>query len=267
MPSRLDKRLEIINRLNDLKYKENREMERLKRKKSMIQDSIPENYIIKGNQEEIELQLKRIKREKKEKQQNIKNIMKVLLETSKKYLNYKSSIRRLEQLTFMEQDIQFYKTFILKKKIHAKISNWNNNSLLKNIKKNIPTDIIYYICEFFHYETKCNLLESKYNPLKLINKLSIININKFISVIFCYDILNCNNILNNETKEIIILKYETFYNCKVDENINKRIKRNYYDTRIFFKNIVLSFRPNCFQILYGLYKLIILLYKSENRVK
>jgi hypothetical protein len=263
MSSRLDKRLEKINRLNDLKYKENREMERLKRKKSMIQDSISENYILKGNQEELELQLKKIKKEKKDKQQNIKNIIKILLETSKKYYIFKSNIRRLEQLTYMEQDIQFYKTFILKKKIHAKISKWNNDSLLINIKNIIPTDIINYICEFFLYETKCNLLESKYNPLKIINKLSIININKIISIIFCQDILNCSDILDNETKEIIILKYETFYNCKVDENINKRIKRNYYDTRIFFKNIILSFRPNCFQILYGLYKLIVLLYKSE----
>ena len=267
MSARLNKRLEIINKVNELKHKENREMERLKRKKTMIQDSIKENYIIKGNFEEIEQQIKRMKKEKKDKQKNIQMIMKLLLEISRKYYNYKSTIRYLEQLTYMEQDIQFYKTFILKKKIHAKITKCNNDSILQNIKNNLPSDIIHYIQKFFTYDTKCNLLECKYNPLKIINKLSISNINKIISVIFSKEILYCNDIIDEETKEIIIIKYEIFYNDKVTENINQRKKRNIYDTRLFFKNIVLSFRPSCFKILYGLYKLIILLYKHEYKVK
>jgi len=267
MSARLNKRLKTINSLFELKCEENIERERLIRNKISLEKSITENFIITGSLQEIQEQVKVLKREKREKQRKIQVIMNQLYITSKQYYNYKGAIRRLEQLSFMEEDIQFYKTFIFKQKIHSTIKKYNDDLFLININLKLPTDIIIYISDFFTYETQCDLLESKYKPLILINKLSILNINKILSVIYSNDILECKNIIDESTKEIIILKYEIFYNCKIYDNVNLKIKRNIYDTKLFFKNIVLSFRPNCFQILNGLYKLIILLYKTEQIVK
>lgn len=265
MSSRLNKRIENINKLDNLQCIEKKNTERLKRKKILLEESFTENYIITGNLNNIQEQLNVLKREKRDKQRQIQSTINKIMESSKYYFNYRGAIRRLEQLTFMEQDIQFYKTYILKKKINSNITKYNDNLLLNKINIILPIEIIRYIQSFFTYDTECSLLESKYYPFKLMNKLSIKNINKILNIIYCKDILNCKNLINDETREIIILKYEIFYNCKVYENKNLKIKRNKYDERLFFKNIVLSFQPNCLNFLYDIYKYIILLYKYEKQ--
>lgn len=166
----------------------------------------------------------------------------------------------------MEKDILFYKNYIFKKN-NPKHNHYDDDYLLQNINLKLPEDIILYIQQYFTFETKCALLESKYNPLKIMNYLSIFNVHKIINIIFNTDILECNEMMDEETRKIIIFRYEIFYNCKVNENINIRIKRSKYDERIFLKNIVLSFRPTCLNFLYGLYKFIILLYNYENTEK
>ena len=62
--------------------------------------------------------------------------------------------------------------------------------------------------------------------------------------------------IDEDTKETILFKYTTFYDCRPFE---EPIIRNITDERVFLKNIVLSFKPNHHTMLFGLYRFIILL--------
>jgi hypothetical protein len=205
----------------------------------------------------MEYQLKQLKKETKERENKMKEIRKTIIKNKIIYIKNKKTIARLYQLTEMEEDIkQDFKNTNIN-------TNTNTNLDLKKMKKNLPDELLRYIQEYFTYETKYLLLESKYKPFQVINKFNTYITRQIIKIMFNKDI-NKYLFLNNEIEDIIIQKYTLFYDCLLpDENNILKIKRNIKDEKIFLKHIIHSFRETCPDILYGLYKFIILLNKCK----
>jgi hypothetical protein len=259
--TRLQQRKETIELMTNYRNREKKENERLKRKKEVLEQSLQNYYTITGSLEEIEMETKRIKKERNEKQVNINNLIIQISKTVQRYFNFRNSIRRLQQLTYMEEDIQFYywygrqtNIFSTKKKTDLVIT----NPLLLTIKKDIPDVMMDLILEYIPYETKCDLLENKYDPIKLINKFRTRHIMEFLNKIYQSQLLES---LDTETNQHIVSKFKTFYDCLHTDEIRFRMKRNITDERVFLKNIILSFKPKHSKIMYDLFKLIIVVSK------
>jgi hypothetical protein len=204
------------------------------------------------------MELNKIKKEKKESEQKLIQTCYHLMMVRNRQLKYNKDIKRLQQLTYMEEDLEFYYWYSNQTNLFSKQKVVLTDPLLLKINNELPNEIINCIQEHFTFETRALLLESKYNPLKIINKFNSYQISKIIKVIFSKFILKC---LNEETTNAILNKFTTFYNCTPLEEPMNRIKRKITDERVFLKNIVLSFKPNQHSILFELYKYIILLNK------
>jgi len=233
-----------------------------KRQQRILEESLNKNYVLTGNIKDIEIQLKSIKKEKREKERKIDKLETKIIKTYNNYKYYRDSINRLKQINYMQEDIDFYKNYKLNQKIFNKINDKNNNNILKIISYSIPDDIINYIKEFLCFETRCNLLEQKYNPLKIINTLPKFKIQQYIKILI-QNINSFNLIINTETLNIISYIHNTFYNCDLTKHNQPKIKRNITDERLFLKNIILSFRPSCIDILFKIYKEIIIYKKVK----
>lgn len=263
--TRLQQRNETIVQLTNYRNIEKKENERLKRKKEMLEQFLQNYHTITGTLEEIEIETKRIKKERNEKQVNINNLINQISKTVQRYFNFRNSIRRLQQLTYMEEDVQFYYWYSKQMNIFTtkKKSSLNNlvitDPLLLTIKNNIPDEIMNLIQEYIPYETKCNLLETKHDPIKLINKFKTRHITEILNKIYQSELLES---LDTETNQHIVSKFTTFYDCYHTDETRFRIKRNITDERVFLKNIILSFKPKHSKIMYNLYKLIIVAHKN-----
>ena len=263
--TRLQKRIEKMEELTNFQQGEIKENERLKRKKEMLEQTNCNIYTITGTIEEIEMELKRIKREKEEKKQKLKKIINQIVITWKKFLNFKKNIRQLQQLTYMEDDINFYywyskQMFIFPIKRKNASDSIIIEPILKSVKK-LPDELINYIQEYLPYETKCSLLEHKYDPIRIINKFKPSHINEMIHKIFYNASLLSS--LDYETKENINVKFNTFYDCRFpQEQRIMKAKRNITDQRLFLKNIILSLKPKFPNIMYDLFKIIIIVHKN-----
>jgi len=262
--ARLQRRLDIIEGLKNLVKSEIKENERLKRKKEMLEQSNCNSYTITGTIEEMEVELKRIKREKDEKKQKLQKIINQIVFGWRKFLNFKKSIRQLQQLTYMEEDIEFYywyskQSFIFPIKRKNASDTIIIEPILKSVKK-LPDELINYIQEFLTFETKSNLLENKYDPIKLINKFKNRHIVEFINKI--YD-LSLFETLDEETQENINVKFNTFYDCTypLEQRIMRK-KRNITEERLFLKNIILALKPKHSNIMFKLFKVIIIAHKN-----
>jgi len=203
------------------------------------------------------METKRMKKEINEKQANLNNVIHQISKSVQRYFNFRYSIRRLQQLTYMEEDIQFYywygnqmNIFPAKKKSNVVVT----DPLLLTIKNDIPDEMMNLIQEYIPYETKCDLLENKYDPIKLINKFKTRHIMEILNKIYQSQLLES---LDTETNQQIITKFQTFYDCLHTDELRFRIKRNITDERIFLKNIILSFKPKYPKIIYDLFKLIV----------
>jgi hypothetical protein len=258
--SRLNTRLENIARLTQLKNDEKKEKVRLIRKKEMVESLLHVNYTITGNLDEMQMEIRRIRKERKEAEQKMVKTCKQILRVNEKCFQYKLAIKRLQQLTYLEEDIEFYYWYSNQNNLFTKKVNKHlviTDPLLLKIKNDLPDEIINVVQEYFTYETKSILLESKYDPIKLINKFNSYQINGIIETIFGNFVMK---LLDEDTKDNILFKYRTFYDCNPNSG-EETLIRNITDERVFLKNIVLSFKPYQHKILYGLYRLIILLNK------
>jgi hypothetical protein len=257
--TRLNTRLENIARLTKLKNEEKTESIRLMRKKEMVESLLYVNYTITGNLNEMQMEIMRLKKERKEAEQKMIKTCKQILRAKEKYFQYKLAIKRLQQLTYMEEDIEFYYWFSNQNNLFSKKVNKNlviTDPLLLKIKNGLPDEIIKVVQEYLTYENKAILLESKYDPIKLINKFNSYQISEIIKTIFSDLVLES---IDEDTRENIIFKFRTFYDC--NPYLGEPIIRNITDERVFLKNIVLSFKPNQHKILFGLYRFIIVLNK------
>lgn len=258
--SRLNTRLENIARLTKLKNDEKKERIRLTRKIEMVENLLNDvNYTITGNLEEMQMEIRRIKKEKKEAEQKRIKIHNQILRVKDKYFQYKLAVQRLQQLTYMEEDIEFYYWYSNQNNLFSKKVKKNvviTDPLLLKIKNDLPDEIINVVQEYFTYETRAVLLESKYDPIKLINKFNSYQISEIIKTIFSDLVME---LLDEDTRENILFKFTTFYDC--NPYLGEPIIRNITDERVFLKNIVLSFKPYQHNILFGLYRFIILLNK------
>ena len=258
--TRLQQRNETIELLTDYKNRELKENERLKRKRELLEQTFPNYYTISGTMEEIESETKKIQKERKEKQFVLNNLIHLISKTIQRYFSFRNSIRRLQQMTYMEDDIQFYYWYSKQTNIFpAKKKSSLTDPLLKKIKTDIPDEVMNIIQEYIPYETKSNLLENKYDPIKLINKFKTRHIMHFLNKIYHSELLQS---LDNETNEQILTKFSTFYDCSPRHETRSRIKRNITDERVFLKNIILSFKPKYSKIYYDLFKLIIVVHKN-----
>lgn len=261
--TRLQQRKETIEQLTDLKKREIEENKRLKRKKENLEQTITNHFVINGTIEEMEFELKNIKIETFNKQQKIKKLVNLIVNTVNNIFNYNKQISRLNQLIYMDDDIKFY--YWYSKQMYVilpKKKKCNDEPIidpfLKKIYNNLPNEIIDIIKEYIDFEIQGNLLENKYDPIKMINKFKPKQIKEFINKIYISKGIDSYSL---ETKDIIIHKFDTFYNCSYNDDIVLRIKRNITDERLFLKNIILSFKPKDQEILFELYKFIIIIYK------
>lgn len=262
--TRQQRRVETIEVLNNLKEREIQENKRLKRKKEILEEQTKETtFTLIGTIEEIEVELTRIKREKKQNELKKEKLVNQIVITWKHYLNYNKTIQRLQQMTYMEEDIDFYywylhQTNVLiqpsKKKFTIPSSSDLKDPLLLDILE-LPIEIMNHIQSYLSYENLYSLLENRYNPLKMINKFQSKALKLLIHHLFQPIFLD---ILEEETKEMMIAKFKTFYNGSNDE---ERIKRNVYDERVFLKNIILTLKPKDPMIFYKMYQFIVILYK------
>lgn len=254
---RLNTRLENIEKLTNLKNDEKKERVRLTRKMEMIESLLHVNYTITGNLEEMQMEIGRIKKERKEAEQKRIKIHNQILRVKDKYFQYKLAVKRLQQLIYMEEDIEFYYWYSNQNNLFSKKVKKNlviTDPLLLKIKNDLPDEIINVVQEYFTFETKALLLESKYDPLKMINKFNSYQISEILKTIFSDFVMER---IDENTKEAILFKYSTFYDCL--PYLGEPIIRNITDERVFLKNIVLSFKPNHHTMLFGLYRFIILL--------
>jgi hypothetical protein len=219
----------------------------LKRKLLQIDNVLKKNktLTIRGSITEIEQQLKI---HKKEKQENIAKRTKIYNELIlyQTYLeNNNKKINRLNQLTEMEEDIQFYTQY-------ANINtNTHQDKSFFHLLDNLPVELQRCISEYLTYDTRCALLESKYKPLNLIKKMNAKTIKKIIYIIFNYHIYQYydTSIKLNMNSEYFIF-YETY---------SRPLKRNVTDEKTFLSFLLIHIRYDNPQILYELYKYIILI--------
>ena len=259
--TRLNTRFENIEKLTNLKNDEKRERVRLSRKMDLLeQPLINVNYTIRGTIEEIEMEVKRIKKERKESARQMQKVWNQLNRVKERIYNYKTAIQRLQQLSYMEGDLEFYYWYGKQSNVFSSKKNKNiiiTDPLLLKIN-NLPNEMMNLVQEYFTFETRAVLLESKYDPLKMLNKFNSRQISEIINTIFNVNVLD---LLDNDTKENVLFKFTTFYAWGPLEDPRLRLKRTVTDERLFLKNIVLSFKPNHHMMLFGMYRFIILLHK------
>ena len=140
--TRLQQRNETIELLTDYKNRELKENERLKRKRELLEQTFPNYYTISGTMEEIESETKKIQKERKEKQFVLNNLIHLISKTIQRYFSFRNSIRRLQQMTYMEDDSQFYYWYSKQTNIFpAKKKSSLTDPLLKKIKTDIPDEV------------------------------------------------------------------------------------------------------------------------------
>jgi len=238
------------------------ENERLKRKLKCLQIQMHEIKTITGSIDEIEKDLKYFKKERREILIKINKIKKEI------NVNFHSSIKafktvdRIEQMEEMEEDMKFYKQFSYSKsntKLNNKIKIMD--PFLQQINLKLPDVILDYIQEYFHYDTRCALLEQKYNPLRIINNFKSYNLKEIINYIYSVDVIKHYNL---ELNKYFIDNIYVFYNFMTEENENIKIKRSINDEKIFLSHTLVTYRFLSPQILYNLYKFIVFYDKIKN---
>jgi hypothetical protein len=261
--SRLQHRNEKIEELTNLKNSEWEDNKRLKRKKEHLEQSVCNHFIINGTIEEMEFELKHIKKEREDKQKKIEKLTRQISNNIRNILNYKCTICRLKQMIYMEDDIKFYYWYskqyniIYSKKTELSKIKIQDSLLLSVL--GLPNEMMNIIFEYMTWETKCSILENKFDPIKLIGKFQPNHIKEILNNIYQNKLLIS---LDNEMNNHIVTKFAMFYDCSYTTELRLRLKRNITDERIFLKNIILSFKPKNSEIMYSLFKLIIIVYKN-----
>jgi hypothetical protein len=260
--TRIQHRNETIEELTNLKNSECEQNKRLRRKKEHLEQSICNHFIINGTIAEMEFELKHIKKENEDKQKKIQKLIHQISNNVRNILNYKYTICRLKQMIYMEDDIKFYYWYSKQYNIITKKTDFSKikikDSLLLSVL-GLPDVMMDLIFEYMTFETKCTLLENKYDPIKLIGKFQTKHIKEILNNIYESELLNS---LDTEMNDHIVTKFFMFYNCSYRTEQRLRLKRNITDERIFLKNIILSFKPKNPEIMYSLFKLIIIVYKK-----
>jgi len=103
------------------------------------------------------------------------------------------------------------------KQLIKKCGNINKKLNITNIN-NLPLEIINIIKSYLSYETKINLIESKYNPINLIKKLP-----KHILHILLMNIIKIKNNMNNDNNDNNINNINNYLNYKKPDIITKII--------------------------------------------
>lgn len=247
MSKKIQKRLKEIEQCNSMITCCINENTRLKRKLLQIDNELKQNntLTIQGSITEIEQTLKI---HKKEQQENIikrKKIYNELTLYKTYFTNNQKKINRINQLTDMEEDIKFYAQY-------ANIyTNTHQDKSFFHLLDNLPDELQMCISEYLTYETRCALLESKYKPLNLIKKMNANTVKKIIYIIFNYEIYQ---FYDTSIKLNMNSEYFVFY----DSN-SKPLTRNIKDEKTFLSFILINIRYENPQILYELYKYIILI--------
>ena len=229
--------------------------ERLYRKKKSLDLLLRKNMVtITGTILQIEKELKIIKNEKNNLIKQRNNLIKeIFLNEENERLSSKI-INRINQLIEMEDDVKYYNDIINIKPLIKNNKKININDPLLQAVNKLPNELINYIQEYFTDETKCDLLESKYQPYKIVNKLSAFKLRNIIKIVFS-NIFKVNE--DVDWKKQMIHSYKIFYDTKIMNNIYK-IKRNLPDEKIFLIYTLITFRYTCPEMLYNLFKLIII---------
>lgn len=252
LTTRINKRQYKLKKLQDINYIIRWENKRLQTKKDNLDVFLEKKYTICGNIQDIQNELKQLKKEIKERESKKKEIIKTITKNKKIYVKNKKAIARLYQLIKMEQDLSLYKDTEKEK-----------DTNLKKISIILPEEVLRHIQEYFTYETKYLLLESKYKPFQLINKFNPYLTREVIKTIFNKEIKKYL-FLNSGIEDNMIQQYSIFYDCLLPDDVNiLKIKRSIKDEKIFLKHIINSFRYLYPHIVYGLYKFIILLNKCK----
>ena len=203
--SKYFKRTQRIQKLGELLLKENNKNKEIHNENIELDNIINANHTLSGNIEEIETELKRKKKEKKNAKKKKKLIINKINKCIDKKLEYRFEISKIHQLNSIDYDIQDYKEYSKEDK-----TNKTNNINLKKMKKILPDEIIEYIKEFFTLNIKCELLQAKYKPLKIINDFTSLQINNIFNYIFKPEILNKTHTFPEEI-ERLKLNYRAFY--------------------------------------------------------
>ena len=103
------------------------------------------------------------------------------------------------------------------------------------------------------------MLENKYNPYKIVNKLSAFKLRGIIKIVFGQEINKVNN--DVDWKKQMIVSYKIFYDTKIVNSSNK-IKRNLKDEKILLNYTLITLNYTSPEILYGLFKLLIIISKK-----
>jgi hypothetical protein len=255
------KRNQRMQKLYDLFLKENMKNQEINKENLELDNIINANYTLSGNIEEIEIELNRIKKEKNNAKKKKKLLINKINKCIDKKFKYRFEISKIHQLNSIDYDIQDYKKYLKEEKI--------NNINLKKMKKLLPDEIIAYIKEFFTLNTKCELLESKYKPLKIINKFTNLHINNIFNSIFKPEMLNKIHIFPEEINRLK-LNYRAFYKYyesvfSTEYNNNNKKNINRMDEKKFLKYIVISrYSMDPIYTRYELFKIIIILHKILN---
>lgn len=255
------KRAQRMQKLSELFLKENIKNSEIHKENSELDNIINANYTLSGNIEEIEIELKRIKKAKNNAKKKKKLLINKINKCIDKKFKYRFEISKIHQLNSIDYDIQDYKKYLKEEKI--------NNINLKRMKKLLPDEIIEYIKEFFTLNIKCQLLESKYKPLKMINDFTSLQINNIFNSIFQPKMLNKIHIFPEEINRLK-LNYRAFYkyyesDFNTEYNNNNKKKISIKDEKKFLKYIVISrYYIDKIYTRYELFKFIIILHKILN---
>ena len=257
-----NKRADLKERCRNIKMCCRVENERLKRKLKCMQIQMHEIKTVTGSIYEIEKDLKYFKKERREILIKINKIKKEI------NINFHSSVAafklvdRIEQMEEMEEDLKFYKQFAYSNtKVKANNKIKITDPFLQQIHSKLPDVILDYIQEYFHYDTKCALLEQKYNPLRIINNFKSNNLKEIINYIYRVDVIKHYNL---EVNKYFIDNIYVFYNYMTEENENIKMKRSINDEKTFLSHTLVSYRDLSPHILYNLYKFIVFYDKDKN---
>lgn len=255
------KRNKRIQKLSELFLKENIKNKEIHKENLELDNIINKNYTLNGNIDEIETEIKRIKKEKKNAKKKKKLLINKINKCIDKKFKYRFEISKIHQLNSIDYDIKDYKEYSKESK--------TNNINLKRMKKILPDEIISYIKEFFTLNTKCQLLESKYKPLKMINHFTSLQINNIFNSIFKPEMLNKIHTFPEEIEKLK-LNYRAFYKYYESEfsteyNNNNKKKISINNEKKLLKYIVISrYSMNETYTRYELFKFIIILQKILN---
>lgn len=252
--SKIQKRLLEIQQCKNMITCCKVEEARLKRKRTQLDLMYKKNITLtlRGTIEEIEQSLKIHKKEKQEIILNKSKINKEILINRKYFINNTKKIERLNQLTVMEEEVNTYKKNTNKKITNSNSNNLKNDSLLSSID-NLPNELKIIIQEYFTYDTRAALLESKYKPLNIIQKMNAKLLKKLIQVIFHKEIYR---FYEYSLKQQMVADYCIFYNTYIVNEM--QINRYSIDEKTFLSYIIINMNSYP-KILYGIYKFLILL--------